>query len=94
LEWWFQTQFGVTQSQQLKGKKIQWDGAGYHSKAWEKFDQVAHYITGEPKAMCKQCGRTIDHPNCSSNRTIALWRHLKADKCQQYMANAIKQPTI
>jgi len=94
LEWWFETQSGVSQSQQSKGKKLQWDGVGYHSKVWAKFDQVAHYITGEPKAMCKQCGRIIDHPNHSSNKTSALWRHLKADKCQQYAAGAMKQPTI
>lgn len=94
LEWWFETQSGASQSQQSKGKKIQWDGVGYHSKAWAKFDQVAHYITGEPKAMCKQCGRIIDHPNRSSNGTSALWRHLKADKCQQYAAGAMKQSTI
>ena len=88
LEWWFETQSGVSQSQQLKGKKLQWDSVGYHSKVWAKFDQVAHYITGEPKAMCKQCGRIIDHPNHSSNGTSALWRHLKADKCQLWRSHS------
>lgn len=80
LNWWFDTQFGAADDEK---KKMHWDGRGHHSDIWVHFEQVAHYITGEPKVMCKRCEKILDHPNHTLNGTNALRRHLKTELCRK-----------
>jgi hypothetical protein len=90
MDWWFQTQIGATEPVQ---KKIHWDGSRHHSEIWSHFEQVAHYITGEPKVMCKRCRKLLDHPNHTSNGTNSIRRHWSRNTCQK-TAQASKQPSI
>jgi hypothetical protein len=92
LHWWLETQFGNAQSE--KKKKIHWDGARHISDIWKHFDQVAHHVTGEPKVMCRKCGKIMDHPNHTLNGTNSLRRHCKGDFCQRATNKVAKQPDI
>lgn len=75
-------------------KKIYWDGAKHHSDIWAHFDQVAHYTSGEPKVMCRKCGKILHHPNYTSNGTNSLRRHWKSDGWPKATNKAVKQPSI
>lgn len=91
ITWWLETHFGGTQ---VDRKKVHWDGAKHHSDIWAHFDQVAHYTSGEPKVMCRNCGKILHHPNYTSNGTNSLRRHWKSDGCQKATNKAARQPNI
>lgn len=83
VNWWIQTQSG----QPTDIPKI-WDRKGYRADIWADFDQVAHYISGQPKVMCKHCGAILNHPNSvihpksGKQGTTALRRHLTRATCK------------
>lgn len=85
--WWVQTQADETQ------KRIRWD-AKRTSTAWEHFDQVAHFITGEPKVLCRRCGKTLPHPQSTANGTNSMKRHIAAGQCQRIANDRSKQKDI
>jgi hypothetical protein len=78
VNWWLNTDFGS----KPEAKRIHWDKQGYLSDVWSHFDQVAHPSTGQPKVMCKQCGKLLDHPNFTKNGTNALRRHWRKGNCK------------
>jgi hypothetical protein len=88
--WWLQTQYA---SQQDQRKKIRWN-AKHHSDVWKHFDQVAHHTSGEPKVMCRRCGRILDHPQHTMNGTTSMKRHLEGGICQKTANNAARQRNI
>ncbi|OQD94302.1 hypothetical protein PENVUL_c148G07398, partial [Penicillium vulpinum] len=61
---------------------LRWD-AKHISDVWENFDQVAHYITGEPLVIYRTCGVTLPHPSTKQSGTNTLKRHLASGKCQK-----------
>lgn len=90
ITWWLQTQFGSRLDQQ---KKIRWD-AKRSSPSWKNYDQVAHCVTGEPKIICRRCGKDFPHPHSHSNGTNSMKRHYEANKCQKAASDAAKQQSI
>lgn len=89
VAWWVLTQYASVPEQR---NKIRWD-ATHLSDAWKNFDQVAHYISGEPRVMCQRCGKTLPHPHHTSNGTNSMKRHFSGEKCQQAGAQS-KQKNI
>ena len=61
--WWLQTQYPSVEDQR---KKIRWEGKR-SSDVWQHFNQVAHHISGQPKAMCQRCGNILPHPQFHMN---------------------------
>jgi hypothetical protein len=91
INWWFETQEGSK-------KRIRWD-SNLTSKVWKEWNQVAHHITGEPKAMCTRCLKVLEHPNRKNNQghsigTKSLNRHFNGPHCQMAAGNTLKQPSI
>jgi hypothetical protein len=84
--WWVQTQAETP-------KQFRWD-TKRTSPAWDNFDQVAHFITGEPKVLCRKCGKTFAHPQSTSNGTNTMNRHTKSGECREIAANRAKQQSI
>jgi hypothetical protein len=87
IHWWVQTQADETQ------KRIRWD-AKRTSTAWDNFEQVAHFITGEPKVLCRKCGITLPHPQSTANGTNSMKRHITAGKCQRVAKDRSSQRNI
>ncbi|CAG8265945.1 unnamed protein product, partial [Penicillium salamii] len=87
IQWWVQTQAEETT------KRIRWD-AKRTSDVWDNFDQVAHFVTGEPKVLCRKCGKTLPHPQSTSNRTNSMKRHMSAGLCQRNSKNNPRQQNI
>jgi hypothetical protein len=86
MEWWIQTQSGSELHNEEK-EKVKWDGEGFSSDVWQHFHQVAHKTTGEPKVMCKRCGKILAHPQSSGHGTTAMKRHWdKNDACRKSKA--------
>lgn len=77
IEWWRHTA-GANPYPPLH--KVNFD-ARYTSTAWEHFDQVAHFQTGKPMALCKRCGKAILHPSSSANGSKSLAAHLSSRAC-------------
>jgi hypothetical protein len=50
VDWWIQTQSGHSENQPTF-----WDRKGQRADIWADFKQVAYFITGQPKVMCKHC---------------------------------------
>lgn len=92
LNWWFETQAGANESTQ---KQLQWDGRKQNTDLWSQFEQVAHYKTGEPRVMCKNCGKVLGHPSFGKpgtrNGTSTLRRH--QNSCRREIKQG-KQPKI
>lgn len=91
LSWWFDTQFGIK-------KNVRWDGKSHYSEVWNDFDMVAHYITGEPKVRCKNCGKILEHPNTKKDGrhsigTKSLARHINGPSCSK-RSKGLAQPHI
>lgn len=86
VTWWLQTDFG-------RKKRIRWD-ARHQSEVWKHFEQVAHSTDGEPKVMCKRCGKLMDHPQASRNGTSTMMKHFKGMGCQNSTKQAARQPNI
>lgn len=87
IQWWMETQPYDTQ------KKMHWD-AKRTSDVWQDFDQVAHHTTGEPRVLCRNCGRTLPHPNVTQNGTSALKRHLSTGACKRLAHERLWQKDI
>jgi hypothetical protein len=86
VDWWIQTQSGHSEHQSTF-----WDRKGQRAGIWADFEQVAHFITGQPKVMCKHCGAILNHPNsivhtkagtAGKQGTTALRRHLERAICK------------
>lgn len=90
VEWWLQTDFGSKLGHQ---GKIRWD-AKHTSNAWKNFDQVAHYITGEPKVLCQRCKKTLPHPHYTGHGTNSMGRHLSGEKCQKSTGRTLHQQDL
>lgn len=90
INWWLQTEYG---SQSEYQKKIRWD-AKRSSSTWKNYDQVAHHISGEPKVMCRRCGKDFTHPHQHANGTNSMKRHFEANKCKRAGDRAAKQQSI
>ena len=56
--------------------------AKYTSATWEHFDQVAHFQTGKPMALCRRCGKALPHPSSTSNGSKSLAAHLSSRACR------------
>src|SRR5271156_4146061 len=82
IEWWIQTQHGgeLNKLNTEEKEKVKWDGDGLSSDVWQHFHQVAHKNTGEPKVMCKRCGKILNHPHSSGHGTNAMKRHWEKTK--------------
>jgi hypothetical protein len=78
VDWWLTTEFGSRKELQTT---IRWDGKK-KSDIWERFDQVAHEKTGEPKVMCKQCHATIVHPNHHRAGSSPMKGHITTSACR------------
>ena len=78
VNWWLNTQYGS----KLEAKRVSWDRKSYSSDIWAHFDQIAHSSTGQPKVICKQCSKILDHPTYTTNGTNALRRHWKKGNCK------------
>lgn len=78
IEWWRHTA-GAHPEPPLH--KVNFD-ARYTSPSWEQFDQVAHYQTGRPMALCRKCGRVITHPSSTLNGSKSLRAHLNSRACK------------
>jgi BED zinc finger. len=78
VDWWLTTEFGSRKELQTT---IRWDGKK-KSDVWERFDQVAHEKTGEPKVMCIQCHATIVHPNHHRAGSSPMKGHLTTSACR------------
>jgi hypothetical protein len=46
VDWWIQTQSGHSEHQSTF-----WDRKGQRAGIWADFEQVAHFVTGQPKVM-------------------------------------------
>lgn len=77
VDWWLTTEFGARKELQTT---IRWDGKK-KSDVWERFDQVAHEKTGEPKVKCKQCHAIIVHPNHHRAGSSPMKGHLTTSTC-------------
>lgn len=86
IEWWRYTA-GAHPHPPLH--KVNFD-ARYTSSAWEHFDQVAHFQTGRPMALCRRCGKVLSHPSSTLNRSKSLTAHLSSRACK---AGAQKEST-
>ena len=64
-------------------KKISWDSSTYKSTAWEDFDQAAHFRTGVPVLICKNCKADITHPNIHATGTKALKNYTDSRACRK-----------
>jgi hypothetical protein len=78
VDWWLMTEFGSKKDVQTT---IRWDGKK-KSDIWERFDQVAHDKTGEPKVMCKHCHATIVHPNHHRAGSSPMKGHITTSACR------------
>ena len=74
-------------------RNIRWD-AKHISDAWLHFDQVAHYITGEPMVMCRLCGTMLPHPHYKKSGTNTMKRHPNTDKCRKGSKSLSNQQSI
>ncbi|OQE34234.1 hypothetical protein PENCOP_c025G04045 [Penicillium coprophilum] len=59
IEWWRRTTHAQPNTSR---RKVNFE-ANYTSPHWEHFDQVAHYQTGQPMALCRRCGKAVPHPS-------------------------------
>lgn len=55
--------------------------ARYTAAAWEHFNQVAHFQTGKPMALCRRCGKALSHPSSTLNGSKSLSAHLSSRAC-------------
>jgi hypothetical protein len=90
INWWLQTEYGSLSDHR---KKIRWD-AKRSSSAWDNYDQVAHHVSGEPRIMCRRCGKDFPHPHQHANGTNSMKRDYEANKCRRAGNSAVKQQTI
>lgn len=79
VKWWLQTDFGANPECR---KKIRWDAKRKKSETWSHFNQVAHYITGEPKVLCQRCKQIMPHPLHTGQGTTSMGRHFAGKTCQ------------
>jgi hypothetical protein len=95
VEWWIQTQSGHSEHQSTF-----WDRKGQRADIWADFEQVAHFVTGQPKVMCKHCGAILNHPNsmvhtkagtAGKQGTTALRRHLERAICKTKGQSSIRR---
>lgn len=77
IEWWRHTA-GAHPHPPLH--KVNFE-ARYTSAAWEHFDQVAHFQTGKPMALCRRCGKALSHPSSTLNGSKSLAAHLSSRAC-------------
>lgn len=78
IEWWRNTT-GAHPYPPLH--KVNFE-ARYTSSAWDQFDQVAHYQTGKPMALCRRCGKVLSHPSSTLNGSKSLSAHLSSRACK------------
>ena len=79
VKWWLQTDFGAKSECR---KSVRWDAKRKKSETWSHFDQVAHYITGEPKVLCQRCKQIMPHPLHTGQGTTSMGRHFAGKTCQ------------
>ena len=78
--WWDLTPYGV---QLPISKRPRWGKQSTHQNSvWPYFTEGADIMQGEPKAICKLCGKVIVHPTPKNSGTRAFWNHLNSDRCQ------------
>lgn len=88
IEWWRHTSGAQTNTR----RKVNFD-ATYTSPTWEHFDQVAHYQTGQPAALCQRCGKAIPHPSASGGLN-SMKRHRESKACERSGKSANIQQTL
>ena len=89
IEWWRHTTHAQPNTSR---RKVNFE-ANYTSPHWEHFDQVAHYQTGQPMALCRRCGKAIPHPS-QSGGLHSLKKHRESKTCQQGGRSSSLQQTL
>lgn len=89
IEWWRHTAGAFPQPPR---RKVNFE-ANYTSPVWDNFDQVAHYITGQPMALCRRCGKAIPHPSQAGGLN-SLKRHRDSKTCEKGGRNTSIQQTL
>ena len=78
IEWWRHT---AGAHPHAPFRKVNFE-ARYTAEAWQHFDQVAHFETGKPMALCRRCGKALPHPSATSNGSKSLNAHWASRTCK------------
>jgi hypothetical protein len=83
VEWWKTTPWYTNNSAPGKTPRLHFDSKTRTSKVWANFDHAAHFQTGHPYAVCRQCSTALEHPDIKNSGTKALMNHMASLSCKK-----------